>query len=74
MKKDIIYLGYCANCYADIIKDDPMDCCGNLELIPLNSHRDHLDGTDPCLFSATCLGTDLDSDLPQLEQVVRPLY
>ena len=26
-------IGWCANCYHDIIDGDYMDCCGNLELM-----------------------------------------
>ena len=27
------YLGYCENCYQDIIDGDQMDCCGHLLLV-----------------------------------------
>lgn len=32
----ITYLGYCKNCYHDIVKGDHMDCCGNLDLVETN--------------------------------------
>ena len=29
-------LGYCANCYQDIIEGDHSDCCGKLMLVPMS--------------------------------------
>lgn len=33
MTKDITYIGYCANCYSDIIEGDHMDCCQERDII-----------------------------------------